>query len=79
MNTINQADLRHRGAAIFDALEAGGEFVITRRGKAIGKLAPISADIGVTPAAKPFTSYVLPKRHSARLSQEVVTEMRGER
>jgi len=79
MNAINQADLRTRGADIFDAVENGESFAVTRRGKVIGKLVPIDPfELRLTPA-KPFSEYISPNWTSERPTQEVISEMRGDR
>ncbi|MGW4246568.1 type II toxin-antitoxin system Phd/YefM family antitoxin [Nocardia sp. NPDC004722] len=40
--TITQAELRNGSAGVMDALEAGEDFVITRNGRPVGELRPIS-------------------------------------
>ncbi|UFS95388.1 type II toxin-antitoxin system Phd/YefM family antitoxin [Nocardia huaxiensis] len=40
--TITQAELRNGSAGVMDALEAGEDFVITRNGKPVGELRPIT-------------------------------------
>ncbi|MGW0251009.1 type II toxin-antitoxin system Phd/YefM family antitoxin [Nocardia goodfellowii] len=39
---ITQAELRNGSAGVMDALEAGEDFVITRNGRPVGELRPIS-------------------------------------
>lgn len=41
--TISQAELRNGSAGIMDALEAGEDFVVTRNGRPVGELRPITA------------------------------------
>ncbi|MEU1982192.1 type II toxin-antitoxin system prevent-host-death family antitoxin [Nocardia sp. NPDC019395] len=40
--TISQAELRNGSAGVMDALEAGEDFVITRNGRPVGELRPIT-------------------------------------
>ncbi|WP_067819208.1 type II toxin-antitoxin system Phd/YefM family antitoxin [Nocardia inohanensis] len=40
--SITQAELRNGSAGVMDALEAGEDFVITRNGRPVGELRPIS-------------------------------------
>ncbi len=48
--TITQAELRNGSAGVMDALEAGENFIITRNGRPVGELRPITPprDITVT-------------------------------
>ncbi|WP_019931163.1 type II toxin-antitoxin system Phd/YefM family antitoxin [Nocardia sp. BMG111209] len=39
---ITQAELRNGSAGVMDALEAGEDFVITRNGRPVGELRPIT-------------------------------------
>ncbi|MVU79003.1 type II toxin-antitoxin system prevent-host-death family antitoxin [Nocardia sp. ET3-3] len=48
--TITQAELRNGSAGVMDALEAGEDFVITRNGRPVGELKPISARREMTTA-----------------------------
>ncbi|MEV5649133.1 prevent-host-death protein [Nocardia sp. NPDC052254] len=54
VKTITQAELRNGSAGVMDALEAGQEFVITRNGRPVGTLNPITAerDISTTELKK---------------------------
>jgi len=79
MNAINQADLRTRGAEIFNAVESGESFVVTRRGKIIGQLVPTDHPPTILTPARPFSEYVSPGWTSTRPSEDVIAEMRGER
>ena len=40
--TISQAELRNNSARVMDDLEAGKDFVITRNGRPVGELKPIT-------------------------------------
>ncbi|MEV6273957.1 type II toxin-antitoxin system prevent-host-death family antitoxin [Nocardia sp. NPDC051832] len=40
---ITQAELRNGSAGVMDALEAGEDFVITRNGRPVGELRPVSS------------------------------------
>ncbi|WP_282785086.1 MULTISPECIES: prevent-host-death protein [unclassified Nocardia] len=40
--TITQAELRNGSAAVMDALLAGDDFIITRNGRPVGELRPIT-------------------------------------
>ncbi|WP_067666998.1 type II toxin-antitoxin system Phd/YefM family antitoxin [Nocardia miyunensis] len=46
--TITQAELRNGSANVMDALEAGEDFVITRNGRPVGELRPITPRRTVT-------------------------------
>lgn len=46
--TISQAELRNGSVGVMDALEAGEDFVITRNGRPVGELRPITARHNVT-------------------------------
>ncbi|MEU6580719.1 type II toxin-antitoxin system prevent-host-death family antitoxin [Nocardia sp. NPDC046763] len=48
--TITQAELRNGSAGVMDALEAGEDFVITRNGRPVGELRPISPRRDMTTA-----------------------------
>ncbi|MBF5001104.1 hypothetical protein IRT45_28620 [Nocardia sp. BSTN01] len=48
--TITQAELRNGSAGIMDALEAGDDFVITRNGRPVGELRPVTTHRTVTAA-----------------------------
>ncbi len=48
--TITQAELRNGSAGVMDGLEAGEEFVITRNGRPVGELRPITPRRDVTAA-----------------------------
>ncbi len=48
--TISQAELRNGSAGVMDALEAGEDFVITRNGRPVGELRPITPRHGLTTA-----------------------------
>ncbi|GGK59643.1 type II toxin-antitoxin system Phd/YefM family antitoxin [Nocardia camponoti] len=41
--SITQAELRNGSAGVMDALEAGEDFIITRNGRPVGELRPVSA------------------------------------
>ncbi|MEU1953902.1 type II toxin-antitoxin system Phd/YefM family antitoxin [Nocardia rhamnosiphila] len=49
--TISQAELRNSSAGVMDALEAGEDFVITRNGRPVGELRPITPPRSLTTAA----------------------------
>jgi len=40
--TITQAELRNGSAGVMDELEAGEDFVITRNGRPVGELRPLT-------------------------------------
>ncbi|MBU3067411.1 type II toxin-antitoxin system prevent-host-death family antitoxin [Nocardia sp. NEAU-G5] len=46
--TITQAELRNGSAGIMDALEAGDDFIITRNGRPVGELRPITPRRSIT-------------------------------
>ncbi|MFR9751239.1 type II toxin-antitoxin system Phd/YefM family antitoxin [Nocardia sp. 004] len=48
--TITQAELRNGSAGVMDALEAGEDFVITRNGRPVGELRPITPRHNMTVA-----------------------------
>ncbi|MFQ6226556.1 type II toxin-antitoxin system Phd/YefM family antitoxin [Nocardia sp. NPDC002869] len=48
--TISQAELRNGSAGVMDALEAGEDFVITRNGRPVGELRPITPRHSLTTA-----------------------------
>jgi len=46
--TITQAELRNGSAGVMDGLEAGDDFIITRKGRPVGELRPITQRRGIT-------------------------------
>lgn len=48
--TISQAELRNGSAGVMDALEAGEDFVVTRNGRPVGELRPITVRNNLTTA-----------------------------
>jgi len=42
MSTITQRELRNESARIMDSLEAGDSFVVTRNGRPVGTLLPLT-------------------------------------
>ncbi len=48
--TISQAELRNGSAGVMDALEAGEDFIITRNGRPVGELRPLSSVREITTA-----------------------------
>ncbi len=46
--TITQAELRNGSARVMDGLEAGDDFIITRNGRPVGELRPITTRRGIT-------------------------------
>ncbi|MCL2471501.1 MAG: prevent-host-death protein [Propionibacteriaceae bacterium] len=50
MVTITQRQLRNESAQIMDRLEHGDSFIVTRNGRAVGTLAPISGPRQAVPS-----------------------------
>jgi prevent-host-death family protein len=46
MDTINLFDAKNRLSALIDQVEEGHELTITRRGKPVARLVPVSAQAG---------------------------------
>jgi len=42
MSTITQRELRNESARIMDSLEAGDSFIVTRNGRPVGTLLPLT-------------------------------------
>lgn len=82
VKTISQRELRNDNAAIMAGVEAGEVYTVTRRGVPVARLGPIDreADLRcVRPArSRPdFTS--LPRVASEVSTQDILTDLRGER
>jgi len=48
--TITQAELRNGSASVMDGLEAGEDYIITRNGRPVGELRPITPRRDITTA-----------------------------
>ncbi|MDR1077523.1 MAG: hypothetical protein LBL55_02440 [Propionibacteriaceae bacterium] len=69
---ISQRVLRNQSAEVMDRLEAGEEFVITRGGRPVGRLAPITGPRTAAPTRDLFTAFAhIPPVGAAELRAEM--------
>lgn len=57
--SISQAELRNGSAGVMDAVEAGEAFIITRNGRPVGELRPVTAarNIATTELKRRFARF----------------------
>lgn len=82
MKTISQRELRNDNAQIMRGVEAGEEYIVTRRGVPVARLVPATpgSDLRCDRPAKHRTSYVGRQRVlAAETSAQILDDLRGDR
>jgi prevent-host-death family protein len=69
---ISQRTLRNQSAEVMDRLEAGEEFVVTRDGRPVGRLVPLSGPRTVVPTRELLAAFAhIPSVDPATLRAEM--------
>lgn len=82
MKTISQRELRNDNAVIMRSVEAGEEYMVTRRGVPVALLMPIpqGTDLQCGRPAKRRVKYAgQPRARASEEPGEVLDDLRGER
>jgi prevent-host-death family protein len=76
MPEVNVRDTRDQLARLLDAVEAGEEIVVTRRGAPVARLVPVDANMTPFPDRSALRASLPPMRDSA---VDVVRDLREDR
>lgn len=82
MRTISQREFRNKSAEVLRDLERGDSFILTNRGKPVGKLTPIGEPDPELRPSRPATrhgGFRAPTHESTESTEAILTDLRGDR
>ena len=82
MRTVTQREFRNKSAEVLRDLERGDSFVLTNKGKPVGKLTPIGEPDPELRPSRPATrrgGFKVPTRQPKESTAAALTDLRGDR